>query len=229
MHASEFVEELESNHAKYSTSLREYLLFDDPFQRDELEKAKVFAGEGSNDYLDDFLEVQGRYSWTVSFLARERLVKHYAWAVPTPAAINLLIRYSPLVEMGAGGGYWASLVQQKATPDTIIPYDIAPGKNHWVDKLWTEVVTGGPEVLKDHKDRALFLCWPPYSEPMAGNCLTHYEGEHVILIGEGNGGCCGDDTLYEMLDKQFESIETLNIPQWHGLHDYLEVFRRKPK
>jgi hypothetical protein len=38
----------------------------------------------------------------------------YAYATPTPAAIDALIRCSPLVEVGAGTGYWTKMIEQRA-------------------------------------------------------------------------------------------------------------------
>lgn len=48
----------------------------------------------------------------------------YAFAVPTAAAIEVLKQHSPLVEIGAGTGYWASLLQ-KAGGD-IVALDSQP-------------------------------------------------------------------------------------------------------
>jgi hypothetical protein len=38
----------------------------------------------------------------------------YAYATPTPQAIDALLTCSPLVEVGAGTGYWASLIEKRA-------------------------------------------------------------------------------------------------------------------
>src|SRR5262249_51994941 len=45
-------------------------------------------------------------------LARQNLVRAYAWAVPDEEALRVCVKYSPLVEIGAGGGYWANLITQ---------------------------------------------------------------------------------------------------------------------
>jgi hypothetical protein len=71
------------------------------------------------------------------------------------------------------------------------------------------------------------LSWPPYDEPMASDCLTYYQGRHVIYIGEGSGGCTGDERFHDTLYDEFEEIEDVRLPQWNGIHDYLSVWRRK--
>ena len=39
--------------------------------------------------------------------ARKDAVQQYAWAVPTEEALDVLSEHAPLVEVGAGSGYWA--------------------------------------------------------------------------------------------------------------------------
>jgi hypothetical protein len=51
---------------------------------------------------------------------RHALVDRYGWAIPTDEAIAALVELSPLVEIGAGRGYWAHLLRQ-AGADTSSP------------------------------------------------------------------------------------------------------------
>jgi hypothetical protein len=46
---------------------------------------------------------------------RRKLVAAYAWAIPSHLALEALSRYSPLIELGAGTGYWAFCVRQIGT------------------------------------------------------------------------------------------------------------------
>lgn len=163
---------------------------------------------------------------------RRELVIRYSWAVPCRAAIEALTALSPLVEMGAGAGYWAWLLQ-KAGAD-ILPFDKAPPdivstKNHWHEgaACWTKIQPGTPRILSQYPSRTLFLCWPPYATPMATHCLKHYSGEYLAFIGEGEGGCTADDAFFKLLNKKWKLTEEITIPQFEGLHDSLMLFQRK--
>ena len=48
-----------------------------------------------------------------SIEARAGLVRRYGLAIPTDEAIAACVARSPLVEIGAGLGYWASLIAQQ--------------------------------------------------------------------------------------------------------------------
>jgi hypothetical protein len=158
------------------------------------------------------------------YVLRQALVAKYAWAVPSDAAIELLLRYSPLVEMGAGTGYWAGLI--RSAGGDVIAYDRYPPpdpRNRWHagHPTWSEVQPGGVKRLRLHPDRTLFLCWPPDDEPMGIESVTAYPGRTVVFAGETGA----DIDLARQLDR-WDVVETLDLPQWEGIRDRLFVLRR---
>ena len=163
---------------------------------------------------------------------RSELVKKYSFAIPDATALKMIAKYSPLVEIGAGGGYWARLLCEMGV--TIHAYDMAPPgsdkKNHWNFAKHLDVQYGLPDVLAEEPYSngkwALFLCWP-YMDAMAWECLKSFAGDTVIYIGEGHGGCTASDEFFEVLTRDYKLIESHDIPQWWGINDYLEVYRRK--
>ena len=172
-------------------------------------------------------------------MARTKLVALYSYAIPTDEAIRFIASQSPIVSIGSGRGYWESLVAQAG--GDVICYDsqiIDDGK--WIiysaDETTDPVETYHPTRLgdalctKDHPDRTLFLCWPPYDNPMAFDALHIHRlagGTKVIYIGEGWGGCTGDDNFHNELNTYYDCEKTIEIPQWYGLHDKLEMYTLK--
>jgi hypothetical protein len=191
-----------------------------------------------NEYLELFKKNHGS-DWASAMghgwlpptgMSRTDLVLKYSMAVPTQEALDALARYAPLIEIGAGGGYWAYLLRKQGVD--ILPYDIDPPSEHnntYRDGPleWVPILKGGPKKIKEHPDRTLFLCWPPYGESMAVKCLKYYEGDVLIYIGEPGGGCTANDAFYELLRKQFSLEDYIEIPQWEGVHDVMSVWRRK--
>jgi len=197
----------------------------------------------SNPYLDEYNIVNDRdkllfgcdfdniSSWYLrSWTERQRLTALYAWAVPDTKAILTLANYSSLIEIGAGTGYWAGLIKQAG--GDIVCYDSIPPKencgNNWRHtKTYFEVNEGGPHKLLEHPDRTLFLCWAPYDQPMAIDCMRNYRGNILCWVGEGHGGCTGDEAFWEYVDEFFVEKTKVKIPQWDGIHDFLVVYERK--
>jgi hypothetical protein len=141
----------------------------------------------------------------------------------------MLVRYSPIVEIGAGTGYWARLVADAG--GDILAYDKHPPKlgkaDYWAKEVesYYPVHTGGPRMAERHSDRTLFLCWPPNGLPMAARCLDFYRGATLIFVGE-RSGLTGDDRFHKIVNDEWTSIKQIGIPQWFGIHDRLYVFKR---
>jgi hypothetical protein len=166
-------------------------------------------------------------------LSRDKLLEEYAFAIPSPNALERVASFSPIVEIGAGGGYWAKLLTEMGA--VVHAYDKAPPgshrKNDWKMRLHFPVRYGEPSVLSDPqyaKGWTLFLCWP-YMDSMAYECLQHFRGDTVIYIGEGSGGCTANDAFFEVLERDYEELDQMYIPQWPCIHDYLSVWERKTK
>lgn len=172
------------------------------------------------EYYQAYLACVGDYT------ARHRLVRKYAWAIPTYAAVKHVTEYTnKVVEIGAGTGYWAMCLA--AVGIEVKAFDIKPYKNLWCDGSWFQVEKGSPGAAANYRDHALFLCWPPYDDTLAVDALRSYSGNTLIYVGEGWGGCTGDDEFHDLLVKEWEELSSFRIPQYDGIHDYLHIYKRK--
>ena len=167
----------------------------------------------------------------LSYKARWKLTEQFAFAIPTDDVIAAIVKHSPLVEMGAGTGYWASLLA-KAGAD-VLAYDAikASEKSGFgqVVGQYFPVGYGTPETLAKHEDWSLLLVWPSYDIEVGHECLTHWRGQTLIYVGEGCGGCCASDKFFETLAADFDELTCLDLPQWSGINDWCWIYQRKPE
>ena len=189
-----------------------------------------------NPYLDTVIDLASLEALTDPWsfhsgpllYARHRLVEHYAWAIPNDEALAIVGQTGKVVEVGAGGGYWAALLRARGVE--VHAYDPASGKTQWNKKVWTEVRRGWTKPASDHPDATLFLCWPSYTSSFARIALQRYllaGGKRLVYIGEHEGGCCTDDDFFEALGERMVEVGSLGIPMYPGLHDYLTVWEPK--
>ena len=152
-------------------------------------------GKDENKYLKEFSKLKKSIPcWDSFFTVTEEerienwprlevignaMCEKYAWAVPDSRALKILKHFGPLIEIGAGKGYFAKLLSESGVD--IIAFDREADENSWAD-----VRIGGPKQLskKIAKGRNLFLCYPDEDSSMACPCLEHFDGEYVIHIGE---------------------------------------------
>lgn len=152
---------------------------------------------------------------------RKQLVWAYSWAVPSLAALAEIAASGPLIELGAGTGYWAWLLAQAGAD--IVAFDRAAG----APPRWLEVREGGVERLGEHPDRALFLCWPSLGEGFAEDCLRAYRGDTFLHVGElGPDARTGSAGFQARLRADWRLERELGIPTWPGFRDSLTVWSR---
>ncbi len=120
--------------------------------------------------------------------ARLALAQRYSYVVPDTRSLDMLSNLGPIVEIGAGTGYWASRLI--ASGVDVVAFDQAPpdgdqpNRYHELTPTFAEVRRGDQTVLRDYPDRTLFICWPPLFSSL-GDCLTSYAGDTVACIGDG--------------------------------------------
>jgi SEC-C motif len=160
---------------------------------------------------------------------RHAYCETYAWAIPNPEAIDTLVKHSPLIEIGAGRGYWAALAAAQGAD--IIAFDPNPpdrdGINSWHRQpgMFFNVARADLEIVSRHPDRTLFLCWPPFNSDAALRTLRNYKGKTVIYVGD-EGRDAGTPQFCAELAKYFTRVQVVEIPRWPGINDRLEVWRR---
>lgn len=210
-----------------------------------LELASVLAGLPPGDPPGPRLSwsVPGGLASVLNLAARRReLAALLAWAIPAEGALDVLARHAPLLECGAGTGYWAALLRARGADVVACDAD-PPGRpaadtgagtgNRYHDtrrRPWTPVGTasaGG--AVAANQDRTLFLCWPPHDDDSASYAaLRAYRGDVLLYVGGGPGGPTGTVRFHRELELNWSPAEQVALPTWPGLRDRLVVYRRNP-
>jgi hypothetical protein len=157
------------------------------------------------------------------------LAQRYSYVFPDDHALSALSDIGPLVEVGAGTGYWAHRL--RAMGVDVVAFDQAPpdgdrrNRYHFKTPTWTQVIAGDHTILTRYPKRALLLCWPPLVSSL-GECLTYYGGNTVAVIGDGGHRTARIRGLNEMFTK-------VSVSPVHALEPYpeqtptLSIWRRR--
>jgi hypothetical protein len=186
------------------------------------------------EYLESFKKLSRRKKGVneidatmIRLKARHDMCRKYSFAIPTKEAIQEISKFSPIVEIGAGSGYWASLLQKSGAE--VLACDKYPKKNKYkFTEKYTKVKHASEKILGEiDPSYNLLLCWPNYDNDFAYNALKTFKGENLIYIGEPEGGCTGNDKFHNELKKSWKLLKTLDIPQWDGIHDLIMIYNKK--
>ncbi|MCU0847488.1 MAG: hypothetical protein MUD12_06330 [Spirochaetes bacterium] len=160
---------------------------------------------------------------------RHYFTAKYAFPVPTIGVLNAVKRHSPIVEIGAGSGYWAMCLHGLGAD--IVAYDKFPaggsfdpsGGNAWFDDCWFNVIDGDETSASHHPGRTLFLCWPPAENSMALSALESYlssGGKKMIYIGDPASSA---DVSFHSVLAGLRVIEGRRTPSWPGIDEIMLV------
>jgi hypothetical protein len=194
------------------------------------------------------------------------LVDRYSWATPDERALIILKKFSPIVEVGCGANAYWCRVMKAAGIDVLgydikpkVGGKISADKKEGEKPHGFPIMTGGPEVLaKEHlKNRTLLLCYPDEEslapddkdeedggedegsdEPLSlgSACLEHFQGKHVIHVGELYGetlsldqapwGRSSGPDFQQRLASEYHCVLKASLTNWLHVRDTISVWKR---
>lgn len=160
---------------------------------------------------------------------RLQLAQRYAYVYPAAHLLDAVMRYAPLVELGAGTGYWSYLLRLRGAD--IVAYDQAPpgedssNRYHYPLWPWSEVLEGDGSALKNHTGRTLLVCWPPLFSAL-GDVLQFFTGTTVIYIGDDGHRTAHLAGLVERF-TELERYSVLAMDPSPGTDPHLSVWQRR--
>lgn len=171
--------------------------------------------------------------WHRSFEVRSMFISKYGFAAPNKEALQTIAAASPILEVGAGSGYWSYELRKLgadviATDPALTRYGIDDKRNFFWPTSYTQVrrLTATKAIAR-YPERTLLTVWPDYRKDWSAKMLRKYRGKHLFYVGEDEGGCTGPEAFHSHLSKHFTLINTVSIPQFSGIHDRLYHYQRK--
>jgi len=154
------------------------------------------------------LVVQSRQMADYRFCVVDPVQRCVGFSVPSEAALDVLSQYAPLVEVGAGTGYWAAALEQRGVD--VLAFDAQPPtpafNNAFFNATFTMVracqgnIFAGAAGAALSSQRTLLLVWPLNNDvneqrgapengtsPWDADCLRAFVaagGRTVAYVGE---------------------------------------------
>ena len=191
-------------------------------------------GVPSRKFIDNTYKLWGLSEifglWENSEL-RQNFCCSIAFAVPCREAVKTIASAGPVAECGSGTGFWAACIANAG--GDIVACDsakgpLSPNYHQPIGRYFTVQHRPAVEFVKANPHRNLLMVWPSYWESWATKAaMALSSGRTLFLVSEGPGGCVADDSLFVYLEQNFSYIEEIRIPQWTGIHDTLDVWKKR--
>lgn len=169
----------------------------------------------------------------LSLPTRQALSRLYSWGLASRTTCEWIadcLAGRPLLEVGAGAGYWARLLRLCGVDVRATDAQAQVEHNGWTGHYrWSEVTPADAvESAASAPDHALALIWPPPGDPMAVQALRAYQGPAVLYIGDSPGGLCATPAFFTELKTRWRpaSHSPLTL-RWLGNHDRATHYVRR--
>lgn len=161
---------------------------------------------------------------------RRAFIRNWGFSIPCAEAVEALRALGrPLLEIGAGSGYWVALL--RAAGLDVIGADVGnAGEGAFgsgLGRLCPIEALDGPAAVDAYPDRDVFCSWPSREDPWGAEAVRRIRvGRTLALIGDGPEGVIGTPELYALLARDFEQVGEVEIPRFPRLADRLTLHRR---
>lgn len=160
-------------------------------------------------------------------LVRRAFVRRFGFSIPCTEAVAAVATLSPIVEVGAGTGYWSRLIALSGADIVATDPDREQYGFRTSSLFPVESVTAERAVIL-YPRRTLFCSWPTKGERWLELAVERLEsGSHLVLIGEDRGGETALPSLFDLLDRM-SFVDSLEIPCFPGAYDRLSIYRKTP-
>ncbi len=187
-------------------------------------------------FSDNFLLAYNKFlllhKVVLFYSIRIEYVDKYSWARPSKIFLDRIYKHNLLnnniLAVASGNAFYEleirHLMKELNLQSKIFITDIK-SKNQHVEKL------SALKAIEKYQTNTLFMSWPEYNSNMAYTTLKKYlslsVSKYFIYIGEGSGGCTGDDNFHSLLKEDFTLIETVNDINWYCIDDVLFIYEIK--
>jgi hypothetical protein len=186
--------------------------FENPRPRVEVEKA---LGLGRIRHTLEFDTID----W------REECICKFGFSIPCAEVIEAVVPESPLLEVGAGTGYWTKILKDAGADIVATDIDVweKSGLLFGVDVK----KMSAPVAVKVYPKRNVFMSWPSLNMSWPLEAAREIRpGRLLFYLGEWMGATANDD-FHEFVEENFEDRGAVEVPKWPCVHDRLYILRRR--
>ncbi len=158
--------------------------------------------------------------------ARSKFIEEFGFPIPCLELIEAIKSEGPSVELGAGSGYLAALVN--VCGGHVIPTDSYKGGYFFKIAFYMKVHRlAASAAVKAFPNIPVLMSWPSFQAKWPSRVANMLKpGGRLLYIGEADG-CTARCSFDDILFRKFREIKKVSIPQWEGIHDHLRIFEKE--
>lgn len=173
--------------------------------------------------------------------------------MPTDTAIETIAEYGPVLEVGAGSGYWSYVLAEAGveviatdlSPPDVVTDDLPAGyydaigsdeyqfisversERESYQKMWDTVHIADHSCIKSYPSHSILFCHPEgfeWTEEVLDLC---HLGQELVLVAEWYPGADATPMFFKRLAENWELKETFPVYDWASMHVGGYVFEKQ--
>ena len=142
---------------------------------------------------------------------KEQLVSKYGWVVPNSEIVSVLREEDQILEVGAGNGYLANVVNTESA--IVYPTDKYPPS-----KTWTNIhELGLQDIVRDEGSvpttKIILTAWPPADSTLDVEIVQELEPSVLYYIGDLNSKVTGSADMENVMSA-YSITEQIPVNGW---------------
>ncbi len=183
-----------------------------------LDESQIFTN-------DEILELYNRFNEPgidpIESIRKNFIALKWCCAVPTPEVLSELALFSPVIEVGAGSGYWANQLSELGV--NIIALD--NGTDYRAE--YFDVKQVDTFDFSTCAERTLLLIWPSDNLNWAHDLLNKAKWKKIIYIGEWRDGRMATSSFFDKIQNEFMIQKIIPMPRYPGWKDSCYILIRR--
>ena len=175
-------------------------------------------------FLDEIGYNKAAYNSVERFSMRIEHIHTFGFGHLTSDIVETLKELGPLVEVGAGSGYWTAELQDAGIDIIATNPNEFSYSDSWREE-WCEIERiSALSAVEKYPERNVLMVWPCMDD-WGADVLNSVKNQTVIYIGESQNGCTASDKFFDIIDAEFQ-VEIHSIRSLTGVYDNMYVLNR---
>jgi len=151
----------------------------------------------------------------------------FGYGIPCSEAIDHIAELGPLIEVGAGNGFWTYWLR-RAGCDVVAADPQAPDPytgHAWIDDM---LIEDGVQAVLRNPGRSILMVWPRYDTLWPTHVVHAMRATQVLCyVGEGPFGASAHPSTFAALQARgFTLTRLLSVPNWPMSSGHLAIYAK---
>lgn len=153
---------------------------------------------------------------------RSKAIKEFGFAIPCRELLDVLKQHQPIIEIGAGSGYFTTLMRKHGVE--VLGTD--PGIGSFGFSFGChdnqQLVMQGKTAIRRYRGRTVFCSWPTLDHTWFRQAMRAMRiGQKLIVIEEDS---CAEQSTWDYREATFKPLADVPLPAWNHMNDRASVW-----